>query len=243
MRLELAGPEQNPDALAAQFVHALLEGRASGESRVDEGQHNDGDAEARGFGEDAESVGVADPVGPLVDRVVGRGCDDDCIGLRGPEFAGAAVFTAHRPAALGFELGRVDERQRRWRRDDLDVPAAVMSQFHQSSDLSCGSCSAHDHIENPALGWLSHLVAPMRAANSLRWGRTVGGAVASRSLTRRRTAGGSALPAVRVPRQRAGPGRPSRVCPTGRTPARCPRRTMPCARSRSADRGLSRERS
>src|SRR5262249_11178139 len=115
--------------------------------------------------------------------------DDDRVGSRGLRFAGAAVLAAHWPGRLRLELGYVDERQCGWCGDDLDGPATVLGQFYQPSDLACGPRPAHDHVQDPALARLCHLGAPMRAANSLRCGRTVGGAVARRSPTRRRTAG------------------------------------------------------
>jgi len=64
--LELAGPEQDPDALAAQGVHTFLERRPPCESGVHEGQDHDWDAQAGCFGEDAEGVGVADALGHLL---------------------------------------------------------------------------------------------------------------------------------------------------------------------------------
>src|SRR5258708_11664434 len=152
MRLELARPKQDPNALAAQRVHAFLEWRPPSECGVYEWQGHDADTEAWRFGEDAESVCVADPVGPLVDRVVSRGGDDDRVGVRGLGFAGAAVLAAHCSAGLGFELGYVDERQCRWGGDDLDGPATVVGEFDEPSDVACGPCPAHDQVENSARG-------------------------------------------------------------------------------------------
>src|SRR5436190_7285145 len=166
--LEFARPEQDPDAFAAERVHAVLKWRSPGESGVYEGQDHDWDAKAGRFGEHAEGVGVAYAVGPLVDRVVGGGRNDDRVGPRGPGFAGAAVFAANRSAGLGFELGHVDECQGGWCGDNLDGPAAVVGEFYKPSDFACRSGSAHDHVEDPALAWARHANVPMRAANSLR---------------------------------------------------------------------------
>ena len=177
------------NAFTAQRVHAIFERRPVSESGVYKGQGHDGDIKARRFGENAQSVSVADAVGPLVDCVERRGGDDDRVGPRRLGFAGTPAFAADRPASLRFELGYVDERQRRWRSDDLDGPAAVVSEFYEPSDFARRSRPAHDHVEDPVFARQRHLGALMRAANSLRWGRMVAGAVASRSLTRRRTAG------------------------------------------------------
>jgi hypothetical protein len=49
---------------------------------------------------------------------------------------------------------------------------AILGEFHESSDFTCGPCPAHDHVEDPARAWSRHLGTPMRAANSLRWGLT-----------------------------------------------------------------------
>ena len=69
------------DSGIAQDREAPLEGRVRGERTVDEREHDDGYAKADRFGEDSQGTGVADSVGPLVDRVVGGRCDDDGIGL------------------------------------------------------------------------------------------------------------------------------------------------------------------
>ena len=113
MWLEFAGPEQDPDAFAAQRVNAVLERRPPGESRVDEGQDHDWNAKAGRFGEDAEGVGVADAVGPLVDGVVGGGGDDDRVGPRGPSRA-AVLCDLIMVRSLAVAGGLDDETSGLW---------------------------------------------------------------------------------------------------------------------------------
>ena len=88
MGLELAWSEQDPNAFIAQRVHAVFERRSASESGVYKGQCHYADIKARRFGENAQSVGVADAVGPLVDCVERRGGDDDRVGPRRLGFAG-----------------------------------------------------------------------------------------------------------------------------------------------------------
>ncbi len=88
VRLELPGPEQDTNALGAQLGDAVLEWRPARQGGVHERQDDNRDAQAGSFGEDPEGVGVADPVGPFVDRVVGgRGADDRLIRKSAPGWA------------------------------------------------------------------------------------------------------------------------------------------------------------
>jgi hypothetical protein len=66
VRLEAAGAEQDLHAFGAQGFDAAPERGAAGQGGVDEWQDHDPDAQAGGFGEDAQGVGVADALGPLV---------------------------------------------------------------------------------------------------------------------------------------------------------------------------------
>ena len=81
MGLELTLPEQDPNAFSAQRVHAVFKRRPASEGGVYEGKGHEGDIKVRRFGEDAQSVGVADAVGPLVYCVERRGGDDGRDGL------------------------------------------------------------------------------------------------------------------------------------------------------------------
>src|SRR5260221_90977 len=80
VRLDATGAEQDPDSLAAQVLDAAPERGAGGERGIDEGKNDDRHAQAGGLGENAEGVGVADALGPLVDRVVGGRGDNDRVG-------------------------------------------------------------------------------------------------------------------------------------------------------------------
>ena len=78
---DAAGAEEDVDAFGAQGFDAAPERGTAGERGVDERQDDDRDAEAGGLGQDAEGVGVADALGPFVDRVVGGRGDDDRVGF------------------------------------------------------------------------------------------------------------------------------------------------------------------
>lgn len=58
-------------AFAAQLLDAATEWGAGGKGGVYEGEDDDGHTEGGGLGEDAEGVGIAYALGPLIDRVVG----------------------------------------------------------------------------------------------------------------------------------------------------------------------------
>src|SRR5579863_2161513 len=77
VRLDSLGAEEDPDAFVAEGLDAAGKWLACGQCSVDEGQDDDWNRHAGGFGEDSEGVGVADAQGPFVDRVVGGRRDDD----------------------------------------------------------------------------------------------------------------------------------------------------------------------
>ena len=79
MRLEAARAQEDMHPFAAESLDAPPERDPARERRVHERQHDDGGAHPGHLGEDAQGVGVADALGPLVDRVVGRRGDDDGI--------------------------------------------------------------------------------------------------------------------------------------------------------------------
>ena len=62
---DAAGAEQYSHSFGAQGFDAAHERRAAGQRGVHERQDDDRDAQAGGFGEDAQGVGVADAVGPI----------------------------------------------------------------------------------------------------------------------------------------------------------------------------------
>jgi hypothetical protein len=80
VRFDGTGSEQDVDIFVAQYFYTPSERCASSECRVYEWKDDDGYAQTRIFGEDAEGVGVADAVGPFVDGVVGGGGDNDGVG-------------------------------------------------------------------------------------------------------------------------------------------------------------------
>ena len=94
------GPSRIVHAFGAQGFDAAAERGAAGQGGVDEREHDGRDAQAGGLGEDAEGVGVADALGPLVDGVVGGRGDEDGVGDEGPGRAGSGVLAADRAAGL-----------------------------------------------------------------------------------------------------------------------------------------------
>ena len=143
MRLEAAGTKEDLHAFGAQGFDAAAERGAAGQGGVDEGEHDGRDAEAGGFSEDAEGVGVADAVGPFVDGVVGGRGDEDGVGDEGPGRAGFGVLAADRAAGLVGDGGRVEEVERGRGGDDLGRPGAVLSQLDARDKFRAPTNSAN----------------------------------------------------------------------------------------------------
>jgi hypothetical protein len=120
--LDAAGAEEDRHAFGAQGLDAAAERGAAGQGGIDEGEHDGRHGEAGGLGEDAQSVGVADAMGPLVDGVVGGWGDEDGVRDEGPGRAGSGVLAADRAASLVGDGGGVEELERGRGGDDLDGP-------------------------------------------------------------------------------------------------------------------------
>ena len=93
--LDLAGSEKHTHALVTELANRPLERTPVGKRGVQERQDHNWDGEADGLGEEAECVGVADPLRALVDGVVGGGCDDHRIGLQRARLVRRAVRATH----------------------------------------------------------------------------------------------------------------------------------------------------
>src|SRR6266571_7079593 len=164
VRLDATGAEQDPDSLAAQVLDAAPERGAGGERGIDEGKNDDRHAQAGGLGENAEGVGVADALCPLVDRIVsGRGDDDRVRRLR-PGLAWVAVLAADRTAGLGFDRSDVEEGERGRRRHNLDTPASFECELDELADLGSGTGAAHNDTQHA--GGQRHRATPIRWAKS-----------------------------------------------------------------------------
>src|SRR2546430_2479879 len=147
VRLQDVGAEQDGDAGRAQAGQVALEDLVGRQCGVDERQHGDGGTEAGQLGEQAQHVRVADPGGPLVDRVV-RGRRDDHRVRRRPPVAGRRVRGPDRYPEKLLQRRYVEEvLARRSGRDDLDRPPARAGQGDQPVDVLGRTSPAHHPVE------------------------------------------------------------------------------------------------
>src|ERR1700730_9306152 len=92
MRLECARTEQDSHSFVAERLDAPAERVTASQCRVDEREHHDRGIEAGNLRQHAESIGVADAMRPLIDRVVSRRSHHDGVRYLRPGRARLAVL-------------------------------------------------------------------------------------------------------------------------------------------------------
>jgi hypothetical protein len=150
MRLEPARPQEDMHPFAAERLYAPAERDPVRERRVHERQHDNGGAHPGHLGEDAESVGIAGALRPLVHRVVRRWGDDDGVRDPRPQHALLAVLAADRISCELLDGGLIEELQGTGCRDDLNGPAFAKGQLDQSADCRGRPRAADDDRQDPA---------------------------------------------------------------------------------------------
>lgn len=185
MGLVSAKAKEDVYSFAAQGFHALPECDPASECRIDEWQHDDRRTNSGHLREDSQSVGITRPVCPFIDRVVRGGSNDDRIGYFRSRRTRLTVLAADGITGLFLDCFPLEEIQGGGSCHDLDGPVSVNGQLYQGGYLCRWACTADNHRQDAGGDIAGQRDTPICVANCSTSRRTVGGAAARSSATRR----------------------------------------------------------